>query len=221
MRAFTPVLGQHFGMLKVVEEVRPPVGQCHNRKVGVVCKCAEGRSFSVRVGELRSGHTRSCGCAKRMATAKTGKANATHGLERHRLYGTWHQMQQRCSNPKHVAYRHYGGRGIVVAPEWTGDAGLKAFIEWSEAHGAAKGLELDRIDNNLGYCPGNCRWVTRSVNGRNRRNNRKVTFNGRDVTIAEAAELTGLPRGTIRYRLVSGWPADQALHTPAGGRKKC
>lgn len=77
-------------------------------------------------------------------------------------------MRQRCTNPKHPQYRRYGGRGITVCEEWLKDP--RPFIEWGMAHGYAKGLEIDRRDNDKGYSSGNCRFVTEPVQASNRYN---------------------------------------------------
>jgi hypothetical protein len=85
-------------------------------------------------------------------------------------------MKQRCCNPKEPAYKHYGGRGIIICDEWLDDRlGIRNFIEWSEGNGYIpdKGLSIDRKDNDGNYEPGNCRWVTQDIQLLNRRNTKK------------------------------------------------
>lgn len=84
-----------------------------------------------------------------------------------RLYSTYVGMKCRCGNPSHGSFRNYGGRGIRVCPEWLGS--FEAFVRWSRAHGYRPGLQLDRKDNDKGYSPGNCRYVTVAENMRNKR----------------------------------------------------
>ena len=79
-----------------------------------------------------------------------------------RLYNIWQGMKQRCYNKKNSHYYLYGGRGITVCDEWKNNS--KAFIDWALSHGYADNLEIDRKDNDLGYCPENCQWITRSEN---------------------------------------------------------
>lgn len=135
-----------------------------------------------------------------------------HGLSYTPEYRAWQTMRLRCTNPKNAAWPAYGGRGIAVCAEWMdsparfiADMGLKP----SPAH------EIDRIDNDRGYEPGNCRWVLRSTNDRNRRSNRTLEFQGESATLAEWAERTGIRADTITKRLDAGWTVELALTTPA------
>jgi hypothetical protein len=81
-------------------------------------------------------------------------------------YGRWSNMMQRCYNPNSPIYEYYGGRGIRVDEEWHDP---RVFIKWCESQKFKPGLQLDRIDNNSGYGPDNCRFVTRSINQQNKR----------------------------------------------------
>jgi hypothetical protein len=96
-------------------------------------------------------------------------SHRTHGIksDHPELYGLWNPMKQRCENPNRPKFADYGNRGIEVCDEWH-DAG--SFAKWALSHGYRKGLQLDRINNDGGYCPDNCRWVTPKQNSRNRRN---------------------------------------------------
>jgi len=89
----------------------------------------------------------------------------THGLRRHPLYEIWAGMKGRCNNEKELCYKNYGGRGIEVCLGWKID--FKLFYDWSLENGYEKGLQLDRIDNDGNYEPGNCRWVTQYENVNN------------------------------------------------------
>ena len=134
-----------------------------------------------------------------------------HGLRSHRLYGVWINMRRRCydtTNP------YYGGRGIAVCPEWSQD--VKRFIEWALAHEWEEGLQIDREDTNGDYCPENCRWVTPEVNGRNKRNNVRLTFQGETRLVKDWAEITGIAYSTILRRVQKyNWCAAKALTTPS------
>lgn len=109
---------------------------------------------------------RSCGCS-------ADAHKSTHGFSSHPLYGVWSGIVQRCEVPSRHEYPRYGGRGISMCREWRLDA--SAFIEWAMKNGWEKGLHVDRIDNDLGYSPENCRIVTARQNDRNRKTN-KLSF---------------------------------------------
>lgn len=124
-------------------------------------------------------------------------------------YRVWENMRNRCLSPRNHAYARYGGRGIRVCPQWDsfqrflGDMGPRP----SASH------TLDRIDNDLGYGPDNCRWATRVEQQRNKRNTHWLTCWGRTQSLAAWAEERGIKAGTLSLRLQKGWPAEQALDT--------
>lgn len=147
--------GQKFGLLKVIERVCEP-----SAEVMYKCECECGRAVVVRGGNLRSGGTRSCGCLRReMVKEKNTKHNGCGT----RLYRTWRNMLDRCTNPKNKEFSRYGGRGIQVCAEWKE---FSKFKEWAENSGYNDILTIDRIDNDKGYSPDNCQFLTREDNSR-------------------------------------------------------
>lgn len=88
----------------------------------------------------------------------------THGESSTPLYNIWQSMRDRCRCKTHNAYKYYGGKGIKVCEAW--DKDYTVFRDWSKAAGYKVGLSLDRLDTSLGYCPGNCQWLTRSENSK-------------------------------------------------------
>ena len=128
-------------------------------------------------------------------------------------YLAWANVIKRCYNPNHDAYHNYGGRGIVMCDEWRHD-----FVAFYKHIGPRpkRGYDLDRIDNNRGYEPGNVRWVTRRVNANNRRVNVLVEYNGESITIADLARESGVDQTLLRERIGRGWPITEAVNIPAG-----
>lgn len=121
-------------------------------------------------------------------------------------------MIDRCHNGRSKDCARYGGRGIVVCQRWR--ASFDAFLADMGRRPAAV-LSIDRIDNDKGYEPGNCRWATDSEQARNRRSNLLLTHRGETLPLIVWAQRTGIGRATIAHRVKAGWPVDEALTRPA------
>lgn len=104
-------------------------------------------------------------------------------------------MKQRCLNPKCVAYKNYGARGITVCREWIE---FEPFCIWALNNGYEKGLDIDRIDNDGNYGPENCRWIDRRTNVNNRRKSLWFTVNGQTKCRTEWEKELGLPNGVLK-----------------------
>lgn len=140
--------------------------------------------------------------------------STTHNATNTRLHKVWEGMHERCERSKHPHYDDYGGRGITVCGLWSGDDGFMRFKEWAEKTGYSDGLTIDRIDNNLGYFPENCRWATYKEQANNKRSNRIVAYRGAQYTVTQLAEAAGLKKTTLKERLNSGWSVEDAVNTP-------
>ena len=130
-------------------------------------------------------------------------------------YGVWAGMIRRCFNPNDQAYKDYGGRGITVAPEWTGRGGFKKFIE-HVGRRPSKKHTLDRLNNDGNYQPGNVEWRTRKQNARNRRNRLVIEAYGQRMLLIEWADELGFPYNVLRNRLNAGWTPEEVVGTPRG-----
>lgn len=119
-------------------------------------------------------------------------------------------MRSRCLNPANNMYRHYGGRGITVAADFRTFEGF-----YSVLGPRPDGHTLDRIDVNGNYEPGNVRWADSATQHRNRRDNRLLTHDGITLTITDWGTKTGIPKGTLWYRImIAKWDVQRALETP-------
>ena len=144
-----------------------------------------------------------------------GTFEKTHGQRHTHLYKVWCAMKERCNNPHNKSYKRYGNRGIKVCSEW--ETSFSAFYEWAKASGYDEGLTIDRINNEKGYSPENCRWVTTAQQNRNYSRNHFLTYQGQTLCIKDWAEKTGINQATILFRLKAGKTIEQAL-SPVDGR---
>lgn len=134
-----------------------------------------------------------------------------------RLYVTWSSMKQRCHSESYSKYAQYGARGIKVCPEWR--RSFSAFRDWAIRNGYQDNLQIDRINNDLGYEPSNCRWVTPERNSANRR--KAIIFPSGETT-AQVANRLGLTAQAVRSRLKLLTPNQASLipKVPNGGLRK-
>lgn len=158
--------GQKFNKLTVVS-------RSANAKNGTsrwLCACECGNTKIIEARHLKAGNIKSCGC---LTVTKLVSRNKTHGMSSHPLYSRVAGVVQRCTNPKMKAYKNYGGRGITVCDEWKTDFSVMImyivdmYSDWE--HRIRQGQQIDRIDNNGNYEPGNIRLVTPKDNCANRR----------------------------------------------------
>ena len=208
MSAKKDLTGQRFGRLTVIAEN----GSNRYRQMTWQCLCECGNRITVVGHLLTGGHTKSCGCLKleqsirNLPNTPSGEDSPTykHGGEGTRLYRIWKGMRQRCYNPNIKNYANYGGRGITVCDEWRNS--FEAFRDWALANGYCDDLSIDRIDNDKGYSPDNCRWATSQTQALNRRKFKcpqrqkgvKCLETGEVFkSVKEAAQRTGAPYTSI------------------------
>jgi hypothetical protein len=133
------------------------------------------------------------------------------GKSRTPEYGSWHAMIGRCTKPDNDCFEYYGGRGITVCDRW-----LTSFENFLTDMGPKPSLHhtIERIDNNKGYEPGNCKWATLSEQARNRRDNVLLEHDEKVQCLAAWADDLGIKQTTLRMRLKRGWSAERILTTP-------
>jgi hypothetical protein len=167
-----------------------------------LCKsCGESFAF------LGGGNHRGLFCSKVCANKYRRLSK-----EERRLKQIWQQMHYRCNAPLHSSYPRYGGRGITVAAEWED---FDAFFKWSLRNGYKDDLTIDRVNNDEGYSPVNCRWATRSQQQRNRADRLGFTAFGETKLLCEWAAKFNLPVTVLYNRArIYGWEPERALTTP-------
>ena len=149
--------GKKCGRLKVLKRVDSTV----QGRAQFLCLCDCGKEITVLGKNIRSGNTKSCGCRRHDGL------HTTHGMSKtnNRLYNIWLGMKQRCYYKKHVGYKRYGARGIMVEKRWHKFENF--FADMSESHSKHLSIHgkanttLDRIDNDGDYSQQNCKWSTR------------------------------------------------------------
>jgi hypothetical protein len=201
------LIGLRFGKLEVIAFVE----MRGNYRSYWKCQCDCGERTVVRCDSLRSGQSRSCGCLQK---AQVAERSFKHGAARNGQeapeYKVWAGMISRCTNPNAHAFMEYGGRGIAVCDRWLHS--FEAFL--ADMGQRPPRTTLDRIDNDRGYEPGNCRWATPEEQQSNRRNNRVLTLNGVTRSLAEWSRVTGIGEMALWCRLKRGWNEEMVLTTP-------
>jgi hypothetical protein len=203
------LVGRRFNRL-VVQEF---VGKDKNRGLKWNCLCDCGKEKVVLADNLRSGTTQSCGCLQkeRASNAQTKHGNCKN-KRASKIYSVWQNMKDRCYNSAHKYYKHYGGRGIIVCPEW-----LESFENFYKDVGdIPDGMTFDRSNNNGNYEPGNWRFATQKEQNNNTRVNKPIRYKELVHTASEWISILNLQitRRALLRRLNYGWSEERAIETP-------
>jgi hypothetical protein len=182
-----------------------------------VCDC--GRTTFVTGSHLQTGFTTSCGCLRK---ERATQAFMRHGHARGRgrrtvEHFTWSWMKGRCHNPRNKAFPLYGGRGIKVCDRWLYGDGARSGFECFLAdmgRRPGKGYSIERIDNDKGYAPDNCRWATAAEQARNTRRTRLYTLNAQTRCRKDWAAQLRIHPWSLHLRLRRGWTLERLLTTP-------
>lgn len=197
--------GSKFGKLTVVKELpakRLPSGQTNRT---FLCKCDCGNTTEVRLLHLVRGRIKSCGCL----VGLTG----THGDFGKPLHTIWRGMKNRGSKYHSESHLYYD-RGVRVCEEWQNS--YPAFRDWALLNGYKDGLQIDRRNNDKGYTPDNCRFVTPLVQANNRRCTIRVKYKGEERSFSMVLHEQGKHEhyATILSRIRRGWDAQEAIDKP-------
>lgn len=168
----------------------------------VLCRCVCGSERAYKVGNLSTGKSKSCGCLRREMTADK---SFRHGMIQHPAHRSWASAKDRCRNSNNQDFHLYGGRGITFAVGWEHfkDFWLDMGPTWF------KGGTLDRIDGNLGYEPGNCRWITIQAQQSNKCTNVYLDTPWGRMTLSQAAKRIGIGPSVLANRIRNKWPEDR------------
>lgn len=197
-------IGKKYGKLTVIKPVR--IKTCRSTQWYWEMRCDCGGIAVVKPIEVIKGKIVSCGCYRKNRRG----VGLTHGMSHTKLHNIWCGMNNRC-NPEHKNSEGYGGRGIRVCEEWSK---FEAFRDWAISNGYQDGLTIERKDVNGDYTPHNCTWIPLEKQARNRRTTRWVTYQGREMSLAEASEISGIPYKVVHNRIKQGWSLEEALSRP-------
>jgi len=170
-------------------------------------------------------NVQSCGCLSRELSRARGHSRKgvplKHGWaikdangSQPAVYQQWGTMRQRCNNPRNPRYPDYGGRGIRIFPEWDSFPVYHRYIVEHLGPRPSPKHQIDRIDNDSHYWPGNLRWGTPEEQNNNKRNNRCVTWKGETLTVAQWAKRIGIDYKLLHRRLTDGWTIEHAFEQP-------
>lgn len=196
-----PSKGERYGLWTVVGD-EYIVGERYIKHI--MCKCVCGTESLVACKNLVWETSKSCGCVSKK-----------HGAWKEKIYSVWIAMISRCYNKKNKCYYLYGGRGITVCDEWKDD--FLSFKNFAEKNGYKDGLQVDRINNDLGYTPRNVRFVTSAENSRNKRTNVFHECYGEKKILADWAKDSRcvVSHGLLVSRIYRGrWSMKSAIETP-------
>lgn len=198
--------GRKFGRLLVL----CTAGRTPRREIKWLCRCDCGNRKVVKSTNLERGTTKSCGCLFVEMLKQKHESQFRHGLCGTPEHRAWAAMKSRCMDQTHKFYADYGGRGITVCERWQD---FRNFIADMGKRPTTKHT-LERLDNSLGYVPGNCEWATRKQQANNRRSSRVLEFRGERLTASQWAQRLGHNVNDIYRRLNHGWSVEKALMTP-------
>lgn len=198
----TDMSGEQYGMLTVLSRA-DDLSKGYPKHPKWFCLCQCGKISTVSASNLVVGRTKSCGCMQRDVPRKL---MTTHGMSKTRTYRIWSGMVTRCYNPKSTKFKDYGGRGILMCDPWRDFAQF-----YADMGDCPDGYSIERIKNDKGYSPENCKWATDVEQKNNKRSVTLYNVNGTPMNVSELAVFYAMPRRMLAKRLQRGWTIHQSL----------
>lgn len=199
--------GDRYTKLTIIKELSSIIHPSGRKRRLFECKCDCGNIISVRIDNLRSkNHTLSCGC---LGKQHRRKSLTTHGMCNKGSYYTWKSMKQRCLDKNSPSFQKYGAIGINVCSRW-----INSFENFHKDMGKRpKGMSIDRIDNNKGYFPENCRWVNKKTQVLNRSVTKFIEYDGEKLCQTDWGRKLGSSNIVAQRINTYGWDPIKAITT--------
>ena len=203
------LIGKRYGKLVIKKVVRDK-----GKEARVECICDCGNITTPYLSRVINNKVHSCGCYR---VEKSTELHTKHSMSKTRIYKVWDKMNDRCNNSRNKRYSYYGGRGIKVCDEWSGEHGAENFIKWAYKNGYDENAPfgectIDRIDVNGNYEPSNCRFVSMRVQNNNTTKTIRKVIYGEELTVSEISEKYGIPKCNIRYRINRGMEEEEIIY---------
>jgi hypothetical protein len=205
-RKFINLTGEHYGRWTVLKRA-PNRG----RYIYWKCQCECGTIKEISRCNLRNGVSQSCGCYNAEVVKEVD-----HGMSHTSEWNSWIAMKERCLNPNLHHYKDYGGRGITVCRRW-----LNSFQNFYDDMGPSGGLTIERIDVNGDYEPGNCKWIPRGDQARNKRSSRRIAALGEEKLFVDWSRELDLDPSLLHYHLEQGKTIEQIIEERKPKEKLC
>lgn len=192
-----------FGKLTAIK----PIGMNKHSEMNWECVCDCGNKYISTSYGLRKGYSTQC---KQCSNKQLSRKKTKYIVYSKRLKECYVNMKTRCTNKKQDPFNRYVNRGIDLCEEWKND--YSKFQTWALNSGYNENLTLDRIDNNKGYSPDNCRWVTRKEQANNRRTSLFLNYQGTSDTLANWSRKLNIPYNYIQYRIYKGKDLEEVVN---------
>lgn len=198
---FVDLSGQRFGRWTAIECSARAKRPGQQTKWKCRCDCGTVKK-AVLYHALTNGGSKSCGCLKREIASRPNSVRQLHKRE----YNVWMSIKTRCLNEKHVTFANYGGRGITLCDEWKA-----SFASFIRDMGPANGGTIERVDNNRGYEPSNCKWIPKGEQSRNRRSNIVIEWKGESMLLTDIARKENVNYLSMRQYWKGGKTLEEAV----------